>query len=305
MKTRNILSLLTALALALSAPAAVAEGLTLTDMAGREITLEAPATRVIALNPADCEILYALGAEDVLVGRGEYCNYPEDVLSLPSVNSGAQTNIEQILALEPQVIIMSKMAQTVEQVEALEKAGVRVVISDAQSLEGVYEAIALLGELTGREEAAEALAQEMRSGFDAIRQQAQTIEKTVYFEVSPLEWGLWTSGKDTFLDELAQIVGLTNAFSDVTGWAEISQEQVLERNPDYIVTTAAYYGEGELPVDEIASREGWQDLRAVKNGAIYNADADMTSRPGPRLLDAAQALADFVHGMETEGEPEA
>ena len=304
MKTRNILSLLLALAL-LAAAALTAQAETLTDMAGRELVLDAPLTRAIALNPADCEILYALGAQDVLVGRGEYCNYPEDVLSLPSVNSGAQTNIEQILALEPQVIIMSKMAQTVEQVEALEKAGVRVVISDAQSLEGVYEAIALLGELTGREEAAEALAQEMRSGFDAIRQQAQTIEKTVYFEVSPLEWGLWTSGKDTFLDELAQIVGLTNAFSDVTGWAEISQEQVLERDPDYIVTTAAYYGEGELPVDEIASREGWQDLRAVKNGAIYNADADMTSRPGPRLLDAAQALADFVHGMETDGEPEA
>lgn len=304
MKTRKILSLLLALAL-LAAAALTAQSETLADMAGRELVLDAPITRVIALNPADCEILYALGAQDVLVGRGEYCNYPEDVLSLPSVNSGAQTNIEQILALQPQVIIMSKMAQTVEQVEALEKAGVRVVISDAQSLEGVYEAIALLGELTGREEAAEALAQEMRSGFDAIRQQAQTIEKTVYFEVSPLEWGLWTSGKDTFLDELAQIVGLTNAFSDVTGWAEISQEQVLERDPDYIVTTAAYYGEGELPVDEIASREGWQDLRAVKNGAIYNADADMTSRPGPRLLDAAQALADFVHGMETEGEPEA
>ncbi len=304
MKTRKILSLLLALAL-LAAAALTAQAETLTDMAGRELVLDAPLTRAIALNPADCEILYALGAQDVLVGRGEYCNYPEDVLSLPSVNSGAQTNIEQILALQPQVIIMSKMAQTVEQVEALEKAGVRVVISDAQSLEGVYEAIALLGELTGREEAAEALAQEMRSGFDAIRQQAQTIEKTVYFEVSPLEWGLWTSGKDTFLDELAQIVGLTNAFSDVTGWAEISQEQVLERDPDYIVTTAAYYGEGELPVDEIALREGWQDLRAVKNGAIYNADADMTSRPGPRLLDAAQALADFVHGMETEGEPEA
>lgn len=304
MKTRKILSLLLALAL-LAAAALTAQAETLTDMAGRELVLDAPLSRAIALNPADCEILYALGAQDVLAGRGEYCNYPEDVLSLPSVNSGAQTNIEQILALEPEVIIMSKMAQTVEQVEALEKAGVRVVISDAQSLEGVYEAIALLGELTGREEAAEALAQEMRSGFDAIRQQAQTIEKTVYFEVSPLEWGLWTSGKDTFLDELAQIVGLTNAFSDVTGWAEISQEQVLERDPDYIVTTAAYYGEGELPVDEIASREGWQDLRAVKNGAIYNADADMTSRPGPRLLDAAQALADFVHGMETEGEPEA
>lgn len=72
MKTRNILSLMIVLALALAAPAAVAEGLVLTDMAGRQVVLDAPATRVIALNPADCEILYALGAEEVLVGRGEY-----------------------------------------------------------------------------------------------------------------------------------------------------------------------------------------------------------------------------------------
>lgn len=305
MKTRNILSLLTALALALTAPAAVAEGLTLTDMADREITLEAPATRVIALNPADCEILYALGAEDVLVGRGEYCNYPGDVTELPSVNSGAETNIEQILALEPQVIVMSKMAQTVEQVEALEAAGVRVIVSDAQDLAGVYDAIAMLGELTGRQEAAAALAEEMQEGFDALREKAEDTGKTVYFEVSPLEWGLWTSGADTFLDELAQIVGLTNAFSDVTGWAEISQEQVLARDPDYIVTTAAYYGEGELPVDEIVAREGWQDLKAVKNDAVYNADADMTSRPGPRLLDAAQDLFDFVYGMDEAAQPAA
>ena len=305
MKTRNILSLLTALALALTAPAAVAEGLTLTDMADREIALESPATRVIALNPADCEILYALGAEDVLVGRGEYCNYPGDVTELPSVNSGAETNIEQILALEPQAIIMSKMAQTVEQVEALEAAGVRVIISDAQDLAGVYDAIAMLGELTGRQEAAAALAEEMQAGFDALREKAEVTGKTVYFEVSPLEWGLWTSGADTFLDELAQIVGLTNAFSDVTGWAEISQEQVLARDPDYIVTTAAYYGEGELPVDEIVAREGWQDLKAVKNDAVYNADADMTSRPGPRLLDAAQDLFDFVYGMDEAAQPAA
>ena len=176
MKTRNILSLMIVLALALAAPAAVAEGLVLTDMAGRQVVLDAPATRVIALNPTDCEILYALGAEDVLVGRGEYCNYPGDVTELPSVNSGAETNIEQILALEPQAIIMSKMAQTVEQVEALEAAGVRVIISDAQDLAGVYDAIAMLGELTGRQEAAAALAEEMQAGFDALREKAEDTE---------------------------------------------------------------------------------------------------------------------------------
>lgn len=305
MKTRNILSLMIVLALALAAPAAVAEGLVLTDMAGRQVVLDAPATRVIALNPADCEILYALGAEEVLVGRGEYCNYPGDVTELPSVNSGAETNIEQILALEPQVIVMSKMAQTVEQVEALEAAGVRVVISDAQNLAGVYDAIEMLGELTGYLEKAADLSAEMRAGFEVLSARAEATGKTVYFEVSPLEWGLWTSGADTFLDELAQIVGLTNAFSDVTGWAEISQEQVLARDPDYIVTTAAYYGEGELPVDEIVAREGWQDLKAVKNGAVYNADADMTSRPGPRLLDAAQDLFDFVYGTGEAAQPAA
>ena len=200
---------------------------------------------------------------------------------------------------------MSKMAQTVEQVEALEAAGVRVVISDAQNLAGVYDAIEMLGELTGYREKAADLSAEMRAGFEVLSARAEVTGKTVYFEVSPLEWGLWTSGADTFLDELAQIVGLTNAFSDVTGWAEISQEQVLARDPDYIVTTAAYYGEGELPVDEIVAREGWQDLKAVKNDAVYNAYADMTSRPGPRLLDAAQDLFDFVYGTGEAAQPAA
>ena len=192
-----------------------------------------------------------------------------------------------------------------DRVEALEAAGVRVVISDAQNLAGVYDAIAMLGELTGKQEEAAALSSQMQEGFDALREKAEDTGKTVYFEVSPLEWGLWTSGADTFLDELAQIVGLTNAFADVSGWAEISQEQALARDPDYIVTTAAYYGEGEQPVEEIMSREGWQDLKAVKNGAVYNADADMTSRPGPRLLDAAQDLFDFVYGADEAAQPAA
>ena len=111
---------------------------TLTDMTGREITLDAPAERVVALTASDCEILYALGAGDLLVGRGEYCDYPAEVLDVPSVQSGYDTNIEQIIALEPQVLLMSTMAQTDEQVQQLEAAGVRVVVSDAQDIEGTY-----------------------------------------------------------------------------------------------------------------------------------------------------------------------
>ena len=135
----------------------------LTDMTGREITLDAPAERVVALTASDCEILYALGAGDLLVGRGEYCDYPAEVLDVPSVQSGYDTNIEQIIALEPQVLLMSTMAQTDEQVQQLEAAGVRVVVSDAQDIEGTYTAISMIGELVGRQAEASSIASILRS----------------------------------------------------------------------------------------------------------------------------------------------
>ena len=298
--TKKLVSLFLALVMAFSLTAAFAEStaVTVTDMAGREIALDAPATKVVALTASDCEILAALGAEDTLVGRGEYCDYPESVLEVPAVQSGADTNLEQIIALEPQVVVMAKMAQTEEQVAALEKAGIRVVVSDAQDIEGVYTAIRLIGTLVGRNDEAEAMVADMQSTFADIAAKSENTGKTVYFEVSPLQWGLWTAGKGTFMDELAAMCGLTNAFADVEGWAEISEEQVLERDPDYIVTISMYYGEGPTPVEEIKSRAGWDALKAVQNDAIFNADSNEVSRPGPRLKDAAEALYTFVTGEE-------
>lgn len=298
--TKKLVSLFLALVMALSLTAAFAEStaVTVTDMAGREIVLDAPATKVVALTASDCEILAALGAEDTLVGRGEYCDYPESILEVPAVQSGADTNLEQIIALEPQVVIMAKMAQTEEQVAALEEAGIRVVVSDAQDIEGVYTAIRLIGALVGRNDEAEAMVADMQSAFADIAAKSENTGKTVYFEVSPLQWGLWTAGKGTFMDELATLCGLTNAFADVEGWAEISEEQVLERDPDYIVTISMYYGEGPTPVEEIKSRAGWEGLKAVQNDAILNADSNEISRPGPRLKDAAETLYQFVSGDE-------
>lgn len=298
--TKKLVSLFLALVMAFSLTAAFAEStaVTVTDMAGREIALDAPATKVVALTASDCEILAALGAEDTLVGRGEYCDYPESILEVPAVQSGADTNLEQIIALEPQVVVMAKMAQTEEQVAALEAAGIRVVVSDAQDIEGVYTAIRLIGALVGRNDEAEAMVADMQSAFADIAAKSENTGKTVYFEVSPLQWGLWTAGKGTFMDELATMCGLTNAFADVEGWAEISEEQVLERDPDYIVTISMYYGEGPTPVEEIKSRAGWDALKAVQNDAIFNADSNEVSRPGPRLKDAAEALYTFVTGEE-------
>ena len=293
--TQKLTALVLAALLTLSLCPAIAEGgVTVTDMTGREIALPEPAARVVALTAADCEILCALGCEDALVGRGEYCDYPASVLDKPSVQSGYETNIEQIIALEPQVVLMATMVQTVEQVDALEKAGVRVVVSDAQDVEGVYYAIRMIGALMGKDAEAEALVSGMQAAFADISGKAENTGKTVYFEVSPLQWGLWTAGKGTFMDELAALCGLTNAFADVDGWAAISEEQVLERDPDYIVTITMYYGEGPTPIEEIKGRPGWDALKAVQNDGILNADSNEISRPGPRLMDAAETLYTFV-----------
>ena len=273
-----------------------ASTVTLTDMTGREITLDAPAERVVALTAADCEILYALGAGDLLVGRGEYCDCPAEVLDVPSVQSGYETNIEQIIALEPQVLLMSTMAQTEEQVQQLEAAGIHVVVSDAQDIEGTYTAINMIGTLTGKQAEAASIVESMQKTFDEIKANAGDGTKTVYFEVSPLQYGLWTAGSSTFMDEIANMLGLTNCFADVTGWGEISEEQVLERNPDYIVTISMYYGEGPTPEEEILSRTGWENVTAVKDGKILNLQNNELSRPGPRLADGAKAMYDFVYG---------
>ena len=275
------------------------ERITVTDMMGREIILEEPATRIVALTPSDCEILYAIGAGEALVGRGEYCDFPPEVLDVPEVQTGANTNLEQIIALKPQVVLMGTMGQTKEQVEALEGAGIKVVASQATDIEGIYASVHIIGKLMNKEEEAQDVINSMKETFKEASKKAEDIKgKTVYFEVSPLEYGLWTAGNDTFMNEVAEIIGLENCFVEIDGWGEISEEQVLERNPDYIVTIAMYFGEGPTPEEEIVSRTGWEDVAAVKNKAILNLRNNELSRPVPRLAEGAKMLYDFVNSLE-------
>ena len=305
--SKKLVSLFLAVLMVFSMAASLAEGssVTVTDMLGREVTLPEPATRIVVMQPSDCEILCAIGCEDTIVGRGQYVDYPASIQNVPVVQSGAETNIEEILALNPQVVLMNDMSQTEEQVKQLEANGVKVAVSQAPNIEGVYYSIRMIGKLMGKEDNAEAVIADMQAAFDEIRANSKNEGKSVYFEVSPLQYGLWTAGKGTFMDELAEICGLTNAFADVEGWAAISEEQVLARDPDYIVTITMYYGEGPTPVEEIISREGWGDLKAVKNGAILNAESNAISRPGPRLKDAAIELYNFIHGIKAEEVPAA
>lgn len=292
--SKKLVSLFLAVLMLITTAALAEEAITVTDMFGRAITLEEPATRIIATEPADCEILYALGCGDALVGRGLYCDYPAEVTALPTVHSGADTNLEEILALDPQVVIMNDMAHTVEQVSLLEQNGVKVITTNADSIPEVYQAIRLIGQVMGKNTEAEALITDMQTTFDDIAAKAEQTDKTIYFEVMPLEWGLWSAGANTFMQELAEICGMKNAFADLDGWQPISQEQVIERDPDYIVLVT---GMGDTAVDEVMNRPGWQDIKAIRNGKVYNADFYTLTRPAPRLKDAAINLYNFLYDI--------
>ena len=266
--------------------------ISVTDMAGRTVTLDKPAEKVVVLTASTCEIVYALGAGSTVVGRGEYCDWPQEALEKPVVSSGVETNIEQIIALQPDLVLMTVMSQSPEQVSQLENAGIKVYASDAQDIIGTYESILQIGQLLGKDEKAQTIVDDMKQIFDALS--AEKVSGTVYFEVSPLEYGLWTAGNNTFMNEVSEMIGLTNIFADLDGWAEVSEEQVLQRNPDYIVTVGMYFGVGLTPTDEIMSRTSWQNVTAVQYGRILNLTNNELSRPGPRLAEGARALYDFV-----------
>ena len=302
--SKKVVSLFLAALMLIGMVPAVAENaaITVTDMYNRVITLEEPATRIVAMQPSDCEILCAIGCEEALVGIGQFCDYPASITSLPVVQSGANTNIEEILALNPQVVLMNDMSQSEEQVKQLEENGVKVVISTTSDIASVYTSIRLIGALMGRDAEAEALVADMQGTFDEIKAKSAGLDKSVYFEISPPPY-LYSAGSSSFLNELAEICGVKNIFADqADAWLMISDEQVIERNPDYIILMNGMGAEG---IDEIIARDGWGDITAIKDKNIYYDGTSMMTRPGPRLKDAVIELYNFVYGDEAEEVPAA
>ena len=303
--SKKMVSLFLVLLMVFSATASLAEGseIVVTDMLGREVTLSEPATRIVVMQPSDCEILCAIGCEEAIVGRGQYVDYPASILEVPVVQSGAETNVEEILALQPQVVLMNSMSQSEEQVKQLEENGVKVVVSITSNIESVYTAITMIGKLMGKDAEAEAVIHDMQATFDEIKAKSAGMDKKVYFEISPLQWGLYSAGRSSYMNELAEICGLKNIFDDVEdAWAMVSEEQVIERNPDYSVLITGMGSEG---VEEVLSRNGWEDINAIKNVKVFNDDDSCMARPSPRLKDAAVELYNFVNEIEAEEKPAA
>mgnify|MGYP000911219244 CR=1 FL=1 len=270
---------------------------TVTDSRGKEITIEKKPERIISLMPSNTEILYAINEDANIIAVSEYCNYPEDTANKQKLPTGQQMSTEAIIGLNPDLIILGHMAAADDQINQLEEAGIKTIVTEANNLDQTYEVINLLGTVTGKRGEASSLVDRMKKGFENIREKVK--DKTpvsVYVEVSPLEYGLWSCGKNTFIQEIIEIIGATNIFEDIEGWAPVSEEQVLHRNPDVILTTASPLTGIEDPTGEIMSRPNWDKVNAVKDGRVIMLDADMATRPGPRLLDCAEELVTAIYG---------
>ena len=270
--------------------------ITVKDSRGVEVTFDKSPEKVISLMPSNTEILYALNSQERIIAVSEYCNFPEDTAKKEKLPTGEKMSIESLIALNADAAFIGKMSIMDDQIKQLEDAGVKVIVTEANNLSDTYEVISLIGKVMDKNDEAASIIEKMKNGFDEIKEIVRGKEpQTIYIEVSPLQYGLWSCGKNTFIQELIDIIGSKNIFEDVEGWAAVSEEMVLAYNPDVILTTASPLTGIEDPVGEITSRANWGNLEAVKNHRVIMLDGDMITRPGPRLLEEAKELVKAVY----------
>lgn len=261
--------------------------------------------RIVSLAPSLTEVLFAIGAGDHVVGVTDLCDRPPAVRGLPRVGgiTSATLRLEAVVALRPDLVVAIGSDQEAA-VEALAGLGLRVEVVPSASLGDVLEAARRLGEMTGRRAEGSALAAGLGARVAAVRRGvanlAQEDRPRVFFEV----WDrpLMTAGPGTFLGEMVEMAGGDNVFADVEGrWVAVSPEAVLARDPE-VVLTARRPG-GPAGVADFAARPGWARLSAVRRGRVHALDGDLVSRPGPRLAEALEQVARYLHPGRFPGRP--
>jgi len=293
-------SLLTACAPAqpTTAPSApTPTSITFVDGLKRTVELPQPAQRIVSLAPSLTEVLFAVGAGSQVVGRDSFANFPESVKSLPDIGgSNGDYNYEAIAALKPDLVLATEI-NTVDQVNAIEKLGIQVVyLSNPVKLEEMYTLLTDVASLTGHRQEADTLITSLKNRVAAIAEKISQAKTTpvVFYELDGSEPAKpWTPGSGTFLDQLITAAGGKNAGSVMQeAWGQLSLEQLLVQNPDIILLGDSVYG---TTPESVAARNGWADLRAVKDNQIFAFNDDLVSRPGPRLVDGLEELAKLIH----------
>lgn len=270
---------------------------TITDDANRKVTIEEEPETIVSIQASNTEIAFALGVGDKLIGRSDYDNYPEEALKIEKVG-GQDINAELVLTLLPDVALVTDYHYKThpDVLKKFEEAGIEVVVvGSATSFEDVYENIEMIGEATGTKTEAEEIVTDMKERLQAIKDKAADSikdKKKVWVEVSPAP-DIFTTGKNTFMHEMLESIQAVNAAEDQEGWVKMTEEEIVKLDPEVIITTYGYYIDN--PTAEVLNREGWTEVPAVKNGKVFDVDNDTVTRPGPRLIEGVETLAELIY----------
>ncbi len=277
--------------------------LEIVDQAGRAVRIEKSPEKIISLAPSNTEILYALGLEDRLVGVTEYCDYPEAARQKPKVGGFSTVDIEKVVDIEPDLIFATNIHKD-EITPRLEGLGLTVVTLDPTNLAEVVEAISLMGRVTGKREAASHITAEMESRVKVITDKTAALTEEQKPRVLYILWHdpLMTVGKEARIHELIHTAGGMNIARDLAEeYPKISMEAVIMANPQVIIAGSGHGSGQDVPVLFALTESRLAEVEARLYNRVYEIDSDLTSRPGPRVVEGLKQLAEFIHPELFEG----
>lgn len=260
---------------------------TVTDDAGRSVTIDAKPERIVSLAPANTEILYSLGILERIVGVTTFDDYPPEVTAIEKVGDFVTPNLEAITAAEPDLILATTGIQA-DVIAQLEQTGATVVAIDPQSLEALYTSITTIGTVTGEPAAAATVIADMRSELELIQDAIDAAPVRCFIEIA--QEPLFTAGAGTLINDVIDQAGGENVVAE-EGYVAYSLEQLLTDDPEVYLATK---GSMSDPT-QINARAGYSALAAVKNGRVYVLDDNLVSRPGPRLIQGIRQVAEALH----------
>jgi iron complex transport system substrate-binding protein len=259
----------------------------ITDDLGRVVKLPLKIERAISLAPNLTETVFALDAGDKLVGVTTYCNFPEQAKSIAKIGDTMKPNIENIIALKPQVVLVSTASQMEAFTKTLEQQQIAVFITNPNSLDSIYKTIKQLGEVFGKDEKAKALVENLQKRVGEIEVKTKAAKKLKTF-VQIDKNSIFTIGKSSFITDLISRAGGVSATENIeTAYPNLSKETALALQPEVIILSESE--DNKDPNDAFANSP------AVKNGKVFKLNADILSRPSPRVVDALEQIAKDLH----------
>ncbi len=278
--------------------ASTPSSLTVTDVAGRKVTLPGIPQRIISLAPSNTEILFALGLGPKVVAVDDFSDYPAEAKVLLKIGgSSGKYNFEQIVALKPDLVLAAEITppDAIKKLEDL-KLTVAVISVTKTSFDSILNDIALVGQMTGQVKQATSLTSAMQQKIDAIKARVATAktQPRVYWELDASDPAKpFTVGPGNFVNDLITQAGGVNVFGTASKpYPQISIEQVVTANPDVIILSDVAYG---ITVDSVFKRSGWENIAAVQSKQVLPIDGNLTNRPGPRIVDGFEAVAKLIH----------